>query len=65
MSMLATFDDVPKDDVIAIEPRARGRSDVELRRVRVGAVVRHGEHARSAVGVHEGLIVELTRASVD
>ena len=61
MGHVLTFDNMPEDNVIAVQPWTRGRSDIELRRVRVRTIVRHGEHPRPAVSVHKRLVVELAR----
>lgn len=44
-----TLNDLAKDDVSAVEPRGLDSSDEELRAVRVGASIRHGEDARARV----------------
>merc|ERR1719171_2457264 len=53
------LEDAPEDDVAPVEPGRLHRADEELRPVRAGARVRHGEHAGARVLELEVLVGEL------
>ena len=55
---LTTFEDLAKDNVVAIEPGCRLKCDKELRAVCVGARVRHREEIGPRVMQVEVLVVE-------
>jgi len=53
------FDNLTKDDMLAIQPRSLGSANKELRTVGVGSSVGHAEDARAGVLELEVLVLEL------
>jgi len=56
---LHAFDNLTKDDMLAIQPRSLGSANKELRTVGVGSSVGHAEDARAGVLELEVLVLEL------
>lgn len=56
---VVALDDLPEHNVLPVEPVGLRRADEELRSVRSGTGVRHGEYAGAGVPLNEVLVGEL------